>query len=132
MSASPASQALPRFPTAPTAIRSVLIATGDGDRILWSPTVPGFGLRARGGKATWVHQYRDGAGETCRLRSCAWPALSYAGALEAVQRNAARITLGNQPRRRPRYRSDIAEVVISSSIRSAGWLQRRKRAPARA
>ena len=124
MSPVSASQVLPKTPPA---IRAAVAAAGAADRFIWSQEVPGFGLRARGGKATWIHQYRDSAGETRRLRLGAWPALSYAGALEAVQRNVARITLGEDPA----AARDTAREIAKGADRIGTLIERFLAAPPR-
>src|SRR6476659_5128265 len=37
------------------------LSPGTGDRCEWDDTLPGFGVRARGGKLTYVAQFRVGA-----------------------------------------------------------------------
>ncbi len=68
------------------------------DKIYFCDTMPGFGLRFRNsGKAAWVIQYRNSAGQTRRLKIGDLARLDVDKARQAAKRRFAEITLGNDP-----------------------------------
>jgi integrase len=73
---------------------------GKSDHIVFDEDLPGFGLRYRDGRKTWVFQYAFGTGESrvnARMTLGEYPALPAAKARETAQDLYAKVRLGQHP-----------------------------------
>jgi integrase len=77
------------------------------DTILFADDFPGFGIRYRGNKTSWIYQWSTGAGptrRTGRLKLGLYPAISPAKAREVAEKLHAKVTLGHDPAAEKRQR----------------------------
>jgi integrase len=73
---------------------------GKDDHIVFDEDLPGFGLRYRAGKRTWVYQYAFGSGEervNARMTLGEFPALPPAKARSQAEDLYAKVRLGQHP-----------------------------------
>jgi integrase len=98
---------------------------GKPDHIIFDQDLPGFGLRFRDGKRTWLYQYATGSGETRingRLTLGAYPALSPAKARSTAEDLYAKVRLGQHPAADKRARrvaaGDIFGKLVTSFLRA--------------
>jgi len=73
---------------------------GKRDHIVFDEDLPGFGLRYRGGRRTWIYQYSWGSGAgrvNGRLTLGEFPALSPAKARSVAEDQYAKVRLGLHP-----------------------------------
>jgi integrase len=98
---------------------------GKADHIVFDETLPGFGLRFRDGKRTWLYQYATGSGETRingRLTLGAYPALSPAKARSTAEDLYAKVRLGQHPAAEKKARriaaGDVFGKLVTSFLRA--------------
>jgi integrase len=81
-------------------LASFSVPTGKTDHIEFDDALPGFGIRFRNGKATWVYQWSTGSGVTRRTKRMTigkFPAFPLEQARKLAAELDSRVTLGHDP-----------------------------------
>jgi integrase len=84
---------------------------GKADHIEFDDALPGFGIRFRNGKASWIFQWSTGSGvtrRTTRMKIGIYPALSLEQARKIAAELNSKITLGHDPSAEKRERIEEA------------------------
>jgi integrase len=79
-------------------IKALKLPPGQTDAIFFDDGLKGFGLRLRGGRRTWIAQYRSEEGNTRRLKIGDVEKLDAAEARKAAKKALAKAALGQDPR----------------------------------
>ena len=79
-------------------IKTVKLPPGKTEIIIFDDDLKGFGYRLRGGRRTWIVQYRGQEGGTRRWKLGDAEKLNAAQAREAATKVLAKVTLGQDPR----------------------------------
>jgi integrase len=94
------------------------------DKFEWDSELPGFGLRTRNGKRTWIIQYRIG-GKQRRLKIGSG-VLTRAQAREAARKKLAQVELGNDPGANRKQERKDAKLTFKAVV--ADYLEVKKAA----
>jgi integrase len=84
---------------------------GKADHIEFDDALPGFGIRFRNGKASWIFQWSTGSGvarRTTRMKIGIYPALPLEQARKIAAELNSKITLGHDPSAEKRERIEEA------------------------
>jgi integrase len=92
-----------------TSVAGLSLPNGKDDHIVWDSKVPGFGVRLRPGKTTWIIQYRIGVRQR-RLTLGDVQTINADKARNAAKDRLAAIRLGNDPQ------ADKIEARTKSAI----------------
>jgi hypothetical protein len=129
-----------RFPTqeqtnmklAAKAVAGLILPAGKTDHIEWDDELPGFGLRLRGDRKTYVAQYRA-HGRTRRMKVGAVEKLSPDEARKAARKILAKVEVGHDPQAEKAARrqadghtlaavaADWIDDACQRSRRPCGW-----------
>jgi integrase len=93
------------------ALASFSVPKGKADHIEFDDALPGFGIRFRNGKASWIFQWSTGSGvtrRTSRMKIGIYPALPLEQARKIAAELNSKITLGHDPSAEKRERIEEA------------------------
>ena len=79
-------------------IKTLKLPCGQTDKIWFDDDLKGFGFRLRGGRRTWIAQYRIEDGRTRRMKIGDVEKLDAAEARKAAKKALAKAALGQDPR----------------------------------
>src|SRR6516225_9244825 len=100
---------------------------GRSDYIVFDDTLPGFGLRYRGGRRIWLYQYAFGTGASRvnrRLTFGTFPDLSPAQARTIAAELSARVRLGEDPAAEKKVRRAELQHTFGNLVR--GYLDQKR------
>jgi integrase len=92
-------------------LASFSVPKGKSDHIEFDDALPGFGIRFRNGKASWIFQWSTGSGvtrRTTRMKIGIYPALALGQAKKIAAELNSKITLGHDPSAEKRERIEEA------------------------
>jgi integrase len=92
-------------------VASFNVPKGKTDHIEFDDALPGFGIRFRNGKASWIFQWSTGSGvtrRTTRMKIGIYPALPLEQARKIAAELNSKITLGHDPSAEKRERIEEA------------------------
>ena len=92
-------------------LASFSVPKGKADHIEFDHALPGFGIRFRNGKASWIFQWSTGSGvtrRTTRMKLGIYPALPLEQARRIAAELNSKITLGHDPSAEKRERIEEA------------------------
>jgi integrase len=100
-------------------VASFSVPKGKTDHIEFDDALPGFGIRFRNGKATWVYQWSTGSGvtrSTKRMTIGKFPALPLEQARKLAAELDSRVTLGHDPAAEKRERIEDSADTFGNLV----------------
>jgi integrase len=100
-------------------VKSFSVPKGKTDHIEFDDALPGFGIRFRNGKATWVYQWSRGSGvtrSTKRMTIGKFPALPLEQARKQAAEWDSRVTLGYDPASEKRERIEDSADTFGNLV----------------
>ena len=101
-------------------LASFSIPKGKSDHIEFDDALPGFGIRFRNEKASWIFQWSTGSGvtrRTTRLKIGIYPALPLGQARKIAAELNSKITLGHDPAAEKRERIEDAADTFGQLVK---------------
>jgi integrase len=101
-------------------LASFSVPKGKADHIEFDDALPGFGIRLRNGKASWIYQWSTGSGvtrRTTRMKIGIYPALPLEQARKIAAELNSKVTLGHDPAAEKRERIEDAADTFGQLVK---------------
>lgn len=97
-------------------VTALSLAPGQSERVVWDSEVPGFGVRLRGSRRTWVIRPPRGGGRSSLHTLSPLDTLDLAEARKAARERLARAALGDDPGAARREKRAKAAMTLASAF----------------